>query len=358
MFVKSLEGGVKSEVGMKTPEVGENIEKNVPTSGEFKNSDVDNYEKQDESYEQKLNGNQFVDRVLYSNFEDVALSSEDKRQLDILLPKIRENLNNYTELDPKNELYQKYQKMISDGEYEDVNELCNGEGLNEDDVYDNEPKIYCEEYSSGLTDGYDDKDFYVDGDYTEAYVKGYNDGKESSSLIKNPGNQADAAETNAPVESKQIMLPEKNGSWDGEKGNSTWTPDPDYIPAEKSKSPETNPYSNPDKITLKDILTKYGVDGINFKEGYPVFDDVSKGTVEVEGFETGGAAAKQKNFAKADLAMSEKKGCSPQEVKHWRMENNYTWHECEDKATMQKVPNEVHANVPHAGGRSQTQEVE
>ena len=187
MFVKSLEGGVKSEVGMKTPEVGENIEKNVPTSGEFKNSDVDNYEKQDESYEQKLNGNQFVDRVLYSNFEDVALSPEDKRQLDILLPKIRENLNNYTELDPKNELYQKYQKMISDGEYEDVNELCNGEGLNEDDVYDNEPKIYCEEYSSGLADGYDDKDFYVDGDYTEAYVKGYNDGKESSSLIKNPG---------------------------------------------------------------------------------------------------------------------------------------------------------------------------
>ena len=110
MFSKSLEGGVKSEVGMKTPEVGENIEKNVPTSGEFKNSDVDNYEKQDESYEQKLNGNQFVDRVLYSNFEDAALSPEDKRQLDILLPKIRENLNNYTELDPKNELYQKYQK--------------------------------------------------------------------------------------------------------------------------------------------------------------------------------------------------------------------------------------------------------
>ena len=203
MFRKSLEGGVKSEVGMKTPEVGENIEKNVPTSGEFKNSDVDNYEKQDESYEQKLNGNQFVDRVLYSNFEDAALSPEDKRQLDILLPKIRENLNNYTELDPKNELYQKYQKMISDGEYEDVNELCNGEGLNEDDVYDNEPKIYCEEYSSGLADGYDDKNFYVDGDYTEAYVKGYNDGKESSSLIKNPGNQADVAETNAPVESKR-----------------------------------------------------------------------------------------------------------------------------------------------------------
>ena len=86
--------------------------------------------------------NQFVDRVLYSNFEDAALSPEDKRQLDILLPKIRENLNNYTELDPKNELYQKYQKMISDGEYEDVNELCNGEGLNEDDVYDNEPKIW------------------------------------------------------------------------------------------------------------------------------------------------------------------------------------------------------------------------
>lgn len=160
------------------------------------------------------------------------------------------------------------------------------------------------------------------------------------------------------VESKQIMLPEKNGSWDGEKGNSIWTPDHDYIPAEKSKSPETSPYSNPDKTTLKDILAKYGVDGIEFKDGYPTFDDVSKGTVEIEGFETGGAVAKQKNFAKADLALSEKKGCSPQEVKQWRAENNYTWHECEDKSTMQKVPNEVHANIPHAGGRSQKQGVE
>lgn len=51
--------------------------------------------------------------------------------------------------------------------------------------------------------------------------------------------------------------------------------------------------------------------------------------------------------------MAKERGCSPEEVKQWRDDNNYTWHECEDKRTMQKVPNEIHANIPHDGGRSQ-----
>ena len=95
------------------------------------------------------------------------------------------------------------------------------------------------------------------------------------------------------------------------------------------------------------------MDGIEFKDGFPVFDEISRGTVEIEDFETGGSDAKDRNFKRADIAMAEQRGCTPQEVKEWRDNNNYTWHECEDKRTMQKVPNEVHANVPHDGGRSQ-----
>lgn len=146
--------------------------------------------------------------------------------------------------------------------------------------------------------------------------------------------------------------PESNGEWTGERGNSTWIPDHDYIPPEKSRNPE-NPYSNPDNLTWGEILEKYGIEGIEFKDGFPDFSPISKGTVEIDNFEPGGTDAMNRNFAKADIALAEQKGCTPAEVKQWREDNNYTWHECEDQKTMQKVPNEVHANIPHDGGRSQ-----
>ena len=185
-----------------------------------------------------------------------------------------------------------------------------------------------------------------------------------SSLLKSAkermgDNPTDIRELNKPIgkeiadtKEKNERYPEKNGTWEGERGNSMWHPDPDYVPPEKSKNPE-KPFSNPDKLTWGELLQKYGLDGIEFKDGFPVFDKISKGTVEIEGFETGGTDAKQRNFAKADIALAEQKGCSPDDVRKWRKENNYTWHECEDMKTMQKVPNEIHANVPHAGGRSQ-----
>ena len=41
------------------------------------------------------------------------------------------------------------------------------------------------------------------------------------------------------------------------------------------------------------------------------------------------------NFAQADEALAKQRGCSPEEVKKWREENGYTWHECRDCKTMQ-----------------------
>lgn len=164
------------------------------------------------------------------------------------------------------------------------------------------------------------------------------------SMVKELANIAESEKT--------IKLPENNGIWDSEKGNSLWKPDENYVPPEKSKSLD-KPYSNPDNLTWKQILEKYNLPGILFKDGFPIFENVSKGTVEITDFKTGGEEAKKYNFSKADRALAEQKCCSPEDVRRWRKENNYTWHECEDKITMQKVPHEIHANVPHAGGRSQ-----
>lgn len=142
-------------------------------------------------------------------------------------------------------------------------------------------------------------------------------------------------------------LPGNNGGWTGEPGNSTWKPDPEYTPPEKSKNPE-KPYSNPDNLSWEEILEKFGIDGIEFRDGYPVFDEVARGTVEIEDF----TDDRDANFSQANEKMAEQKGCTPEEVEKWMKENNYTWHECPDCKTMQKVPNEVHANVPHKGGIS------
>lgn len=130
-----------------------------------------------------------------------------------------------------------------------------------------------------------------------------------------------------------------NGHWDGERGNSNWYPEPDFVPGK----------ANPEGKTWSEILNKYGIDHIPFKDGEPDFSEISKGTVEIEPF----SDSRTDNFDKADIELAKQKGCTPEEVAKWRKENGYTWHECKDMKTMQKVPSVVHNNVPHSGGISE-----
>lgn len=139
----------------------------------------------------------------------------------------------------------------------------------------------------------------------------------------------------------------RSGSWEGtrgetgEKGNSTWKPDCEDVPS----------HANEDRNTWGDILDKYGIDGIPFKDGEPDFSEISKGTVEIDDFSTDRFGAGG-NFDQADEKLAEQRGCTKEEVQSWRAEHNYTWHEKQDCKTMQKVPREVHHNVAHTGGIS------
>ena len=94
---------------------------------------------------------------------------------------------------------------------------------------------------------------------------------------------------------------------------------------------------------------QYGFDSIPFKDGQPDFSEVSRGEVEIDDF----SDDRDSNFDQADEKMAEQRGCTPEEVAQWRKENKYTWHECADCKTMQKVPTEVHGNVSHSGGVSE-----
>ena len=134
------------------------------------------------------------------------------------------------------------------------------------------------------------------------------------------------------------------GIWEGFRGDSVWYPNRDEVPK--------NPQTNPDGLTWGEILDKYGIEGIPFKDGEPDFSQVSKGTVEIDNF-TDNRFGKGGNFDQACEKLAEQRGCTKEEVKEWMKDNKYTWHERSDCKTMDKVPTEVHGNVRHEGGISE-----
>lgn len=148
------------------------------------------------------------------------------------------------------------------------------------------------------------------------------------------------------LEVKEI-LPQNGGEWDGEYGDSTWKPYPEEIP----KRPPENVF------TWGEILEKYGIEGIVFKDGEPDFSVVSEGTVKIDDFRE----ERDKNYTQADEALAEqwtKEGkdgekWTADDIRVYRQENSLTWHERSDMKTMDLVPQEVHGNIPHAGGISE-----
>jgi len=137
-------------------------------------------------------------------------------------------------------------------------------------------------------------------------------------------------------------LPRKGGEWSGEPGDSDWNPDSNLTPGDRNGT-------NPEGKSWKEIKREYNFDTITFEDGKPDFSEVSRGNVEIDDFSDN----RRKNFVQADERLAEQKGCSPSEVKEWRTENKYTWHEEDDCRTMRKVPSEVHGNIPHDGGISE-----
>ena len=64
---------------------------------------------------------------------------------------------------------------MDDGDYDSIAEMCNAEGLNYDEIYDDEPSTYGEEYQRGFVDCIDQNiSPYVtnEDECSEAYFQG------------------------------------------------------------------------------------------------------------------------------------------------------------------------------------------
>lgn len=155
-----------------------------------------------------------------------------------------------------------------------------------------------------------------------------NDGTNESNKENETGENKENTEYYSTYEERLQQTPVNNGKWEGERGESIF---------------------HSDDETVNKILDEFGLDGISYKDGIPDFSEVSKGTVEIDDM----TENRDKNFRQADEALAKQRGCSPQEVKQWREEHGYTWHERNDMKTMDKVPTEINKVFGHLGGVSE-----
>lgn len=156
------------------------------------------------------------------------------------------------------------------------------------------------------------------------------DNMESDLAPESDTEEADNVESKyaSTYEERLQQTPVNNGHWDGERGESKFY----------SNNEEANSY-----------LREAGTDGIEYEDCIPDFSEVSKGDVKIDSM----SEDRNKNFRQADQKLADEKGCSPREVAEWREQNGYTWHECNDKQTCQKIPSSVNKTFGHLGGVSE-----
>ena len=111
----------------------------------------------------------------------------------------------------------------------------------------------------------------------------------------------------------------------------------------------------PDSEEAAQALKQYGQESIEYIDGNPDFKNVSESTVEIENM----TSKRPKNFSQADELCAQKWNAesrggktnwSARDVKNWRQQNKYTWHERVDRTTMDLVQRDIHEACKHYGG--------
>lgn len=127
------------------------------------------------------------------------------------------------------------------------------------------------------------------------------------------------------------------GEWSGERGESEFTPNDEEV---------------------QEILDRYDQDNILYEDAIPDFSEVAESTVEIENMTENRAD----NFRQCDEECAgqwneeERDGrtdWTAREVKEWRQENGYSWHERNDMKTCDLVPTKVNDYFGHLGGVSE-----
>lgn len=129
----------------------------------------------------------------------------------------------------------------------------------------------------------------------------------------------------------------ERGDWSGKRGESEFTPNDEEI---------------------KESLDRYDKESIEYKDGIPDFSEVAESTVEIENMTENRAD----NFRQCDEKCAEqwnregrdgRTDWTARDVKEWRQENGYSWHERNDMKTCDLIPTEINDYFGHLGGVSE-----
>ena len=134
--------------------------------------------------------------------------------------------------------------------------------------------------------------------------------------------------------------PINNGDWSGERGDSRWTPNDESVAAQ---------------------LSEYGVDGIDYNDGFPDFSPVA--TYEHHLPNELHESSDPVQFRNCNNALAEHLINNPEFGAHFdeaqheaihagKTPSGYTWHHDVEAGRMQLVPSDIHGNCRHHGGRS------
>ena len=124
------------------------------------------------------------------------------------------------------------------------------------------------------------------------------------------------------------------GKWTGQRGESGFAPNDSDI---------------------KGILRQHGIDEITYKDGIPDFSKLSEATVGIKNMSENRA----ENFSQCDEKCAEhwnkenrngRNDWTAREVKQWRKENGYSWHERNDMKTCDLIPTKINDYFGHLGG--------
>jgi len=141
------------------------------------------------------------------------------------------------------------------------------------------------------------------------------------------------------------------GNWEGERGDSKFVANPEYSSYNENKKSENI-------ITGQDVnnkLNSYGMDGVEYKNGFPNFDKCSETDVKIDM-----TSDRDTNFRNADKECAKKWNAegkdgktdwTSRDVENYRKDNYMSWHEKEDKTTCQMIDRDIHGYFGHAGGR-------
>lgn len=145
-------------------------------------------EYQDASERREYSGRELLyeARTSAESLAQKADSREDAERVKTLCEEIAYNSDRDDEVEANGGLLPEYQRLMDEGDYDSIEEMCNAEGLNYDEIYDDEPSTYGDEYQRGFVDCIDkNKSPYTtsEDECTDAYYQGLLDAQELLDLL-------------------------------------------------------------------------------------------------------------------------------------------------------------------------------